>query len=124
MESQRVEAIRGRVLIVDDDLMVRDSLEMLFEHFGWQVVTVSSGDEVIELAPSLDYQLALVDHRMDGIDGVEVARRLKSISPAPVFMLTGCVDPELRKAAEEAGVERFFSKPVKAATILEAVEQL
>lgn len=115
---------RKRVLIVDDDRMVLDSLELLFSHYGWDVLTVESGEEVVDTLRPIDYQLAIVDQRMDGLEGVEVVRELKSRSDAPVFMLTGCVDPGLRRAAQLVGVDGFFDKPAEALTMIKALEKL
>lgn len=115
---------KRRVLIIDDDPMVRESLDMLFNFYGWEVLTAESGDMVLEALRPIEYQLALVDHRMTGTDGVDVIRELKSRSSAPVFMITGCVDPEIRLAAERVGVDRYFSKPVKASEMLEALEMI
>ena len=115
---------QGRVLIIDDDPMVRDSLDMLFAHYGWDVVAVASGDEALANLPKTQYRLAVVDQLMEGMDGVELVRRLKAHSSAPVFMLTGCVAPDLRSEAVDAGVDRFFSKPVQASTMIEALEEL
>lgn len=118
------ELPKERVLIIDDDPMVRESLEMLFAHYGWDVIALASGDDALIHLPPMDYSLAVVDHLMDGIDGIEVVRRLKSRSPAPVFMITGCIDPKIRLAAESAGVDRFFCKPVQAITMLNALNEL
>lgn len=115
---------RKRVLIIDDDPMVRESLEMLFSCYGWEVLAVESGDIVLETLRPIDYQLAVVDQRMDGASGVEVIRELKSLSSAPVFMLTGCVDPDIRRAAEFVGADRYFTKPIRANAMLEAFEGL
>lgn len=115
---------KRRVLIIDDDPMVRESLDMLFNFYGWEVLTAESGDMVLEAIRPIEYQLALVDQRMSGTDGLDVIRELKSRSSAPVFMITGCVDPEIRLAAERVGVDRYFSKPVKASEMLEALEMM
>lgn len=120
-ESQNKQ---NRVLIIDDDPMVLESLDMIFNHYGWDVLTVESGDIVLESLRPIEYQLAVVDQRMDGATGVEVIRELKSQSSAPVFMLTGCVDPGIRLAAEQVGVDRFFTKPVKAHSLLEALDEM
>lgn len=124
MLVQKKAGVRNRVLIIDDDPMVLESLDMLFSHYGWDVLTALDGDSVIDLLRPIDYQLAVVDQRMDGTEGVEVIRELKSRSSAPVFMLTGCVDPGLRSAAEGVGADGFFDKPVKAADMLRALEAL
>lgn len=115
---------RKRVLIVDDDRMVLESLEMLFSHYGWDVLAVDNGDTVIDALRPIDYQLAIVDQRMDGTEGVDVIRELKSRSDAPVFMLTGCVDPSLRSAARRVGADGFFDKPAEALSMIKALEKL
>lgn len=115
---------RNRVLIIDDDPMVLESLDMLFTHYGWDVLTAESGDEVMDTLRPIDYQLALVDQRMSGTVGVDVIRELKSRSSAPVFMLTGCVEPGLREAAARVGADRFFDKPVRASDMIDAVQFL
>lgn len=124
MLAHKKPGIRNRVLIIDDDPMVLESLDMLFSHYGWDVLTALDGDTVIDALRPIDYQLAVVDQRMDGTEGVDVIRELKSRSSAPVFMLTGCVDPCLRTAAERVGADGFFDKPVKAADMLRALEEL
>ncbi len=124
MLAQKRPGIRNRVLIIDDDPMVLESLDMLFSHYGWDVLTSYDGDSVIDALRPIDYQLAVVDQRMDGTEGVDVIRELKSRSSAPVFMLTGCVDPDLRTAAERVGADGFFDKPVQAAEMLRALEGL
>lgn len=115
---------RKRVLIVDDDPLVLDSLELLFTHYGWDVLAVDNGDTVIESLRPINYSLAIVDQRMDGSTGVDVIRELKSRSDAPVFMLTGCVDPYLRSAARQVGADGFFDKPVEALSMIKALEKL
>lgn len=122
MVAEHRESDQGKVLIIDDDPMVRESLDMLFAHYGWEVIAVASGDAALAKLPSIEYRLAVVDQLMEGMDGVEVVRRLKAASPAPVFMLTGCINPEIRRAAEAAGVDRFFSKPVQASAMIRAME--
>lgn len=115
---------RKRVLIIDDDPMVRESLEMLFDHYGWDVLAVESGDLVLEALRPIEYNLAVVDHLMDGVSGVDLIRELKSRSRAPVFMLTGCVDPTVRHTAEMVGADRFFSKPVQAKEMIRALNDV
>ncbi len=124
MLAEQKKDVRNRVLIIDDDPMVLESLDMLFSHYGWDVLTAENGDSIIEALRPVDYQLAVVDYRMDGADGVEVIRELKSRSSAPVFMLTGCVDPDLRNAAARVGADGFFDKPIQAAEMLRALQVL
>ncbi|MDQ8186589.1 response regulator [Pelagicoccus sp. SDUM812002] len=124
MLSKGKQGGRNRVLIIDDDPMVLESLDMLFSHYGWDVLTAEDGDSVIDALRPIDYQLAVVDQRMDGTSGIDTIRELKLRSSAPIFMLTGCVDPGLRGEAERVGVDRFFDKPVEAAEMIRALENL
>lgn len=124
MVAARFVPSHDKVLIVDDDRMVLQSLDMLFAHYGWDVVTVTSGKAALDSLPCGDFRLVVVDHLMEGMTGVELVRRLKDSSSAAVFMLTGCIEPNLRAAAEIAGVDRFFVKPVQTSTMLKALEDL
>ncbi|MBC2604945.1 response regulator [Pelagicoccus albus] len=113
---------RRKVLLVDDDPMVLESLGMLFEHYGWLVERVASGDQVLQAQICFEHDFAIVDERMDGVNGLDVIRALKSRSKAPVFMLTGCVEPELREEARRVGADGFFDKPIGARALMEGVE--
>lgn len=124
MFSEGKQGKRNRVLIIDDDPMILESLDMLFSHYGWDVLTAEDGDTVIDSLRPIDYQLAVVDQRMEGTNGIDVIRELKLRSSAPVFMLTGCVDPGLRYEARRVGVDRFFDKPVQAMEMIRALERL
>jgi putative two-component system response regulator len=105
---------RGRVLVVDDQepnrLLLRDMLEAL----GHDVEVAASGAEALETLPS-GIDLVLVDARMPGMDGFELAARLRSVAAAaelPIVMVTALDSRGARLRAVEAGVNDFISKPV------------
>lgn len=116
---------RNRVLIVDDEPMVLESLVMLFEHYGWEVTAFESGDKLLKTRNLKDYQLAVVDQRMQGVSqGIDVIKYLKSGSSAPVFMLTGCVDPKLKREAKQVGADGYFDKPIRTSKLINALKRL
>ena len=102
-----------RVLIVDDNRDAADSLAMLLQFEGRQTLCVYSGEEAIEQLAAFDPQLVLLDIGLPGIDGYEVARRLKAAAPAlRVIALSGYGQLEDRQRSAAAGFDAHLIKPV------------
>src|SRR5215207_538740 len=97
---------RGRVLIVDDDLKIRDLLVDLLEIEGYEVSTASDGAEAIDLAISFDPNIVVSDVVMPVVGGLELCRRLKEdprTSYVPVLLISG-----IRKS-NDAGIEGLYA---------------
>jgi PAS domain S-box-containing protein len=107
----------SRVLVVDDDQDVADSLAMLMESLGAETRTAHDGGAAVEAAAAFEPEIALIDIRMNGIDGYETARllreRLGERTPLLVA-LTGLGQDRDREAALEAGFDLHLTKPVSA----------
>ena len=102
-----------RVMIVDDNRDAADSLALLLQFEGLQTLCVYSGEEAMRALASFDPQLVLLDIGLPGIDGYEVARRLKSAAPAlPVVALSGYGQLEDRQRSAAAGFDTHLVKPV------------
>jgi CheY-like chemotaxis protein len=103
-----------RILIVDDEILNRCLLEAMLEPMGFQAQCASDGLEALEcLSPEID--LILLDVMMPGLDGFEVARRIRcgdSCQNVPIIMVTGLSSAEDRMRAEEAGADAFVTKPI------------
>jgi DNA-binding NtrC family response regulator len=100
--------------VVDDDAIARDLLAEVLTREGYRVRTAPGGAECLTLATTEPFDLALVDLRMPGLDGLEVLRRLASIQPGvPVVILTafGSVDTAIE--AIRAGAYDYLSKPFR-----------
>src|ERR1700751_4488081 len=81
---------QGRLLIVDDELSVRDSLAKWFHEEGYEVTTAENGNDALTCLAESRWDAALVDIKMHGIDGVELQRRMHEIDPELiVIMMTG-----------------------------------
>jgi len=69
--------LKGRILIVDDELVVRDSLQKWFDSEGYDAGAVSSGREALFAVQQKQYDLALLDIKMPGMDGMELQKKLR-----------------------------------------------
>lgn len=101
------------ILVVEDDPDSADSLALLLEHWNHRVSVAYQGARAIEVFRRERPQIALIDIGLPDMDGYEVARTLRRENPGAVLIaLTGFGDDEDRLAAENAGFDRHFTKPV------------
>ncbi len=102
----------GRILIVDDDPVVRDSLGKWFESEGFDVEICPSAHAALEMMAKDGFDIALVDIRMPGVDGIELQARLKEIDPEmPVIIMTGYASVETAVRALKNGAYDYITKP-------------
>jgi DNA-binding response OmpR family regulator len=102
-----------KILVVDDEMQLRDLLGEFLEREGYEVLLASAGEEAIELAEREIPHAILLDVKMPGIDGIEVCKRLKAEPKTqfvPVIMITGYADNKM--VAIESGADDFVNKPV------------
>jgi CheY-like chemotaxis protein len=113
---------RPRILIIDDDPLMLETLQGLLSPAGYQVETAASGEEGIERYRRESFDCVVTDARMRGVSGLIVCRAIKDHDPVShVVLLTGVDhDPEELRAA---GVDRVLMKPTRRANILEAVRR-
>ncbi len=106
------EASKGRILIVDDELVVRDSLMRWFSAEGYEVKAVAGGREALTLATE-EWDLALLDIKMPGMDGMELEARLKASDPDLILiMMTGYATVDTAVKALKNGAYDYLTKPV------------
>ncbi len=107
-----------RVVIADDESIIRLDLKEILEGDGYLVVgEAATGDDALELIRTLEPDLALLDVKMPGIDGIEVARAVKS-GTTQVVLLTAFSQRALIESAREAGVVAYLVKPFRSSEIL------
>ena len=104
---------QGKLLIVDDELSVRDSLAKWFHEEGYEVgIAEDANDALTRLAES-DWDAALVDIKMHGIDGIELQRRIHELKPELiVIMMTGYASVETAVTALKNGAYDYVTKPL------------
>ncbi len=103
---------RGRILIVDDDPIVRDSLGKWFESEDFQVEVCPGAHVALERLSYDKFDLALLDIKMPGVDGIELQARLHEIAPEmPVVIMTGFASVETAVKALKNGAYDYITKP-------------
>ncbi len=102
----------GRILIVDDDIVVRDSLGKWFESEGFEVTIAPGAAAALETLSRERFDLALVDIKMPGVDGIELQAKLRQIEPEmPVVIMTGYASVETAVRALKNGAYDYITKP-------------
>src|SRR6516165_4112647 len=103
---------KGSLLIVDDEQMVRDALGKWFQEEGYEVGVAESAQEALKQIARQRWDLALVDIKMPGTDGIELQRRLREVAPALiVVIMTGYASVETAVTALKNGAYDYVTKP-------------
>ncbi|HYH44950.1 MAG TPA: ATP-binding protein, partial [Thermoanaerobaculia bacterium] len=108
-----------RVLVVDDNADAAETVALLLRMWGYEARTANDGAQAFEVAAELDPEVVLLDIGLPGLDGYEVARRLRAGAQggARLVAMTGYGRDEDRRRALEAGFDEHLVKPVEPATL-------
>lgn len=102
-----------RVLVVDDDQVVGKSIDRVLSGKGYAVMTASNGEEALRKLRDENYDMVFTDIKMPGMNGLEVAERIKASQPwLPVVIITGYGTEANEIRASAAGVSGFLRKPL------------
>src|SRR5215207_8790855 len=111
-----------RILIAEDETIIRLDLRELLQRAGFDVVAeAKDGEEAVALARSETPDVAILDVKMPRLDGIEAARRILAERPIPIVMLTAYGQQELVSRAVEAGVFGYLVKPFRETDLLPAL---
>ena len=114
--------MKARILVVDDEEMVRQSLEEILKLEGYEVVGVGRGEEALDILEKEKFDLVLLDLKMPGIDGLEVMHATGQVSPdTKVILLTGHGSLESAIEALRHGAHDYLLKPVPSHDLLSSV---
>src|SRR3954451_10643713 len=111
-----------RVLIAEDETIIRMDLAQMLERAGFEVCAQArDGIEAVDLAASERPDLAVLDVKMPRLDGIEAAKRILGERPIPIVMLTAYGQEELVSRAVEAGVFGYLVKPFREQDLVPAI---
>lgn len=102
-----------QVLVIDDDAVVGRSFHRVLSEKGYEVSTALSGEEALDTIENKEFDVVFTDIKMPGMDGLEVAERIKARCPwTPVVVITGYGTAENEARASVLGVSGFVHKPL------------
>lgn len=112
-----------RVVIAEDEAIIRLDLKELLEEEGYEVVgETGRGDEAVELVRNLSPDLAILDIKMPGLDGLSAARHIAGERLAAVLILTAFSQRDLVEQARDAGAMSYIVKPFQKSDLIPAIE--
>jgi two-component system, response regulator PdtaR len=112
-----------RVLVADDDPIIRLDLKQMLENLGYSVVAeAGDGRTAVEAAMTTHPDVCILDVKMPVMDGIEAVTRISEEGIAPSILLTAYSDKELVDRAKEAGVFAYLVKPFKPSDLPPAIE--
>ena len=104
---------KPQVLVIDDDAVIGRSFDRVLSDKGYEVSTALSGEEALKDMENTEYDVVFTDIKMPGMDGIEVAERIKARCPwTPVVVITGYGTTENEAKASVLGVSGFVRKPL------------
>jgi FixJ family two-component response regulator len=111
------------VFVVDDDVSVRESLELLILSVGWQPETFSSAEEFLERSRVDGPSCVILDLRLPDLNGLDLQRRIVDRADMPIIFITGYGDVPTTVRAMKAGAVEFLTKPFGDDVLLNAITQ-
>jgi FixJ family two-component response regulator len=124
VESMPMSTGRPIVFIVDDDVSVRESLELLIRNEGWQPETFASAQEFLGRPKTLVPSCLVLDISLPGLNGLELQKRVAiERTDMPIIFITGYGDVPKTVQAMKAGAVEFLTKPFNDEVLLGAVRQ-
>ena len=112
------------ILIVDDDRKITDMLRRTLAYEGYHVVTAADGAEALTKVQAQRPDLVVLDWLMPGLDGIEVAKRLREADDTPILMLTARDAVEDRVTGLDSGADDYLVKPFTPAELLARIRAL
>jgi CheY-like chemotaxis protein len=115
--------------VIDDEGIVTKSLQKLLKKEGFDAVVAATGEEAIEKAKSLDFDLIVADIRMPQMDGIETIQKIRDLlkqlgkNPVPEILITGYADEDSYKRALELKVADYIYKPFDTQEFLATVKR-
>lgn len=124
LELLRMPSAPPIVFVVDDDVSVRESLELLIQNEGWQVETFASASEFLNRPHTPTPSCLILDVGLPDLNGLDLQQRVSAERSAmPIIFITGHGDIPMTVRAMKAGAVEFLTKPFSDEVLLNAIRQ-
>ena len=110
-----------KILIADDESIIRMGLKSMLEGMGHEVVASVNGREALEMTRRQQFDLAILDIKMPYTDGLQAAKTIARTKPMPIIMLTAFGDNDLIEKASDLPIQGYLIKPVEPAELSAAI---
>lgn len=116
---------KKRILIAEDDSILRELLRDLLTSYDYTIIECSSGEQVINLIGKIDIDLYIIDHQMPGITGINCIEEIRSNNiDTPILLATGAITKNEEKIIEALGITDVFKKPYVFDIMLKRIDEL
>ena len=114
-----------KILLVDDNEWIRDSLTLYFGTEGCHILAVETAEEGLELLKQEDWDIILTDYKLPGIDGLTFSKKTQEIRPDAIkILITAYKSKEVVSEARSAGIQDLIDKPFTIKTIENSISRL
>jgi two-component system, response regulator PdtaR len=110
-----------RILIADDESIIRLGLKAMLEEMGHEVLAAANGREATQMAARFQPDLAVLDIKMPFTDGLQAAKQITAVHPIPILLLTAYSEQDLVEKASDLPIQGYLIKPVKPAELSAAI---
>ena len=113
-----------KILVVDDELNIRDLFTDTFNDAGYEVRAAETGEQALEILKEERIDVIFLDLRLFGMNGIELCRKIRKTNPIPIiYAMTGWAALFEIEECREAGFDDFFTKPLRFETLSHALEE-
>ena len=114
-----------KILLIDDDEWIRDSLSIFFESEGCQLLALETAEEGIEALRNQNYDIIIVDYRLPGMDGLEFLEKISNFKPPAIrILITAYGTKEVIARAMGLGIQDYLNKPFTVEKIEKTLSRL
>ncbi len=114
-----------KILLIDDDEWIRDSLHLFFENEGCQIVTFETAEEALDLLKTSLFDIIIIDYMLPGMNGLEFLKRIRESSPITMkILITAYGSRKILSDAIRIGIQDYIEKPFTTSAIERSLERL
>jgi DNA-binding NtrC family response regulator len=120
LSVEKVDVMQKKILVVDDEKMIRDMLEKALTREGYEVICAESAEEALEALKKTTAQVMFLDLKLPGMNGLDLCREIRELYPMSIaYAITGYASLFELSDCRRAGFEGYFTKPVDLKTLFE-----